>query len=124
MISLTCPCCSSKSVVKSVANFARRLVAFVRKATGETIDVTSGFRCPGRNKIVVGAPNSAHLLGLAVDVSVKSSKAYYAILWFAISSGAKGIGLGQDELHLDFASKLTKLPDGSGTYSRPSVWFY
>lgn len=55
------------------SNLTRLAVALeaVRKAVGAPITVSSGYRCPALNKAVGGAANSAHLTGLAADITAK-----------------------------------------------------
>jgi zinc D-Ala-D-Ala carboxypeptidase len=42
----------------------------VRTLVGKPVMVSSGYRCPALNKAVGGAPASAHLDGLAADITV------------------------------------------------------
>lgn len=44
----------------------------IRDAFGESIIVSSGFRCSALNKKVGGASNSDHLYGCAADIHTKS----------------------------------------------------
>ena len=56
-----------------VANLKRVCLSLeaVRSALGHRpVIVSSGYRCPLLNRMVHGAPNSAHLYGLAVDFTV------------------------------------------------------
>lgn len=55
------------------SNLTRLAVALeaVRKAVGASITISSGYRCPDLNKAVGGAVNSAHLTGLAADITAK-----------------------------------------------------
>lgn len=46
----------------------------LRKAWGEPIIVTSGYRCPKLNKAVGGAKNSQHVWGQASDIRTLSDK--------------------------------------------------
>lgn len=41
----------------------------IREEFGKPIYVTSGYRCPRLNKLVGGSTKSAHLQGLAVDIT-------------------------------------------------------
>ena len=54
-----------------VANLARlaALLEQVRALVGAPIAISSGYRSPALNKAVGGAGNSAHVLGLAADIS-------------------------------------------------------
>ena len=54
-----------------VANLTRlaALLEQVRALVGAPIVISSGYRSPALNKAVGGAANSAHVLGLAADIS-------------------------------------------------------
>ena len=54
-----------------VANLTRlaALLEQVRALVGAPIAISSGYRSPALNKAVGGAGNSAHVLGLAADIS-------------------------------------------------------
>jgi len=56
------------SVITSLARVAAVLEQ-VRALVGGPITVSSGYRCAALNKAVGGAANSAHLLGLAADIT-------------------------------------------------------
>lgn len=65
----------------------------VRSSYGKPIRVTSGYRCPKLNKLVGGAPNSAHLHGLAADiVLLESSTENYLSIQKLFSSFASALG--------------------------------
>lgn len=55
-----------------VANLTRlaALLEQVRALVGAPIAISSGYRSPALNKAVGGAANSAHVLGLAADISM------------------------------------------------------
>ena len=55
----------------TVANLTRlaALLEQVRAVVGAPIAISSGYRSPALNKAVGGAANSAHVLGLAADIS-------------------------------------------------------
>nr|WP_257620310.1 D-Ala-D-Ala carboxypeptidase family metallohydrolase [Janthinobacterium sp. NKUCC08_JDC] len=54
-----------------VANLTRlaAMLEQVRALVGMPIAISSGYRSPALNKVVGGAGNSAHVLGLAADIS-------------------------------------------------------
>lgn len=54
-----------------VTNLTRlaTLLEQVRAVVGAPIAISSGYRSPALNKAVSGAANSAHVLGLAADIS-------------------------------------------------------
>ena len=68
-----------------VANLTRlaALLEQVRALVGGPITVSSGYRSPALNKAVSGAANSAHVLGLAADISTAklTPKALALLIW-------------------------------------------
>jgi len=58
-----------KGKLPAVQLVAERLEV-VRAAIGKPIVITSGYRSPAHNKAIGGAPNSAHIRGLAADYQV------------------------------------------------------
>lgn len=68
---MRCPCdaCSSDSDVQFSEGFLTTLDN-LRAACGFPFIVNSAFRCEAHNKAVGGVPNSYHLKGRAVDVSI------------------------------------------------------
>ena len=57
-----------------VANLTRLAILLeqVRALVGAPITISSGYRSPALNKAVGGAGNSAHVLGLAADISTNN----------------------------------------------------
>lgn len=51
----------------------------IREAWGKPIPVTSGYRCPKRNKVEGGAGYSIHLFGLALDLDCEDVEAVDAL---------------------------------------------
>ena len=68
-----------------VANLTRlaALLEQVRALVGAPIAISSGYRSPALNKAVSGAANSAHVLGLAADISTAklTPKALALLIW-------------------------------------------
>jgi uncharacterized protein YcbK (DUF882 family) len=62
-----CPCskCTDQFIEQSLITKLQE----VRDTYGKPIDVTSGYRCPEHNANVGGKIGSAHMSGLAADVS-------------------------------------------------------
>lgn len=74
----------------------------MRHRAGIPFKITSAYRSPEYNKTLKNAsPNSAHLLGKAVDIAVKDSKSRYLILEAAIHFGIQRIGIGDNFIHID-----------------------
>jgi zinc D-Ala-D-Ala carboxypeptidase len=61
----------NKPTIQIVRNLTRlaETLELVRALVGRPLTVSSGYRCPDLNKWVGGAPNSAHTLGLAADIT-------------------------------------------------------
>lgn len=72
-----------------------------RKKAGIPFVITSGYRCPARNKQVGGVENSAHTRGMAADISCTDSKQRYTILNALLAVGFQRVELGDTWLHVD-----------------------
>lgn len=80
-----CPCCGqlpfdfdpdhpSEPFVELFAAFSA-----IRTAWGSPLPINSGYRCEKHNAEIKGEPLSAHLFGLALDLSVPSTSAIISI---------------------------------------------
>jgi len=105
-----CPCCGKCEMSEE---FVLKL-DHLRECLGLPIYVTSGFRCELHNKTVGGAPDSAHLKGLAVDISILTSAYRYNLITYAVILRIHRIGIGKNFVHLDI--------DKSKPW--PSMWVY
>lgn len=56
-----------------------RFLEYARQMLKKPIVITSGYRCPELNKLVGGVFNSAHMDGLAVDISCDDMSRLHAI---------------------------------------------
>lgn len=96
-------CCNHTVKVDMRLVFA--LQAFRDRLGGQhKLDITSGYRCPVRNKAEGGAPNSYHLRGQAADVLCPAGLSLDQFYELADQSGFFGgiiIYSGPDRLHLD-----------------------
>ena len=72
------------------------------------IVITSGYRTGAYNSRpdVGGKPDSAHLRGLAADVTVPDSALRYSLLEQVFKNGVKRIGIGANFIHLDIDPSL------------------
>ncbi|MET3132852.1 zinc D-Ala-D-Ala carboxypeptidase [Oxalobacteraceae bacterium GrIS 1.11] len=61
----------SQDVIDNLGRVAAVLEQ-IRALVGAPIHVSSGYRAPALNRAVGGAANSAHVLGLAADITVPS----------------------------------------------------
>jgi len=91
----------------------------IRGITGIPITIPSGYRCEIHNKEVGGVKNSFHLIGKAIDITIKEIKAiplFYKIC--IVSSLFKGYGFNpyKNFIHLDIGTDYNRyfiyLPDG------------
>lgn len=55
-------------IIENIKYLTENLLQPLRTAWGDTIHITSGFRCRRLNKLVFGSKTSEHLKGLAVDI--------------------------------------------------------
>lgn len=82
------------------------LLDSLREAAGVPLVLTSAFRTFDQNLYAGGAPNSAHLKGLAVDIACNSSATRYAIIRACFSVGICRIGIGKNFIHVDIDESL------------------
>lgn len=79
----------------------------VREAYGAPVRIGNGYRPPGYNRAVGGAPNSAHLRGAAVDLDpLDGRRAEFqrlaARLWLEDEDATAGLGVySGGRVHLD-----------------------
>ena len=62
--------------------------------------INSGVRCVTWNAKVGGAADSAHLLGVAVDISITNSTDRHEFLSFATAAFHR-VGIAEDFIHVD-----------------------
>jgi len=77
-----------------------------RELAGIPFKITSGYRSKEYNESLLkkgykASKNSAHLKGLAADISVKNSGDRYKIIQSALRVGFTRIGVGKNFIHLD-----------------------
>ena len=63
--------------------------------------INSAYRSPEHNAKIGGKPNSSHLRGLAVDISVKDSRSRFIVLESLIKVGFNRIGIADTFIHVD-----------------------
>jgi uncharacterized protein YcbK (DUF882 family) len=104
---MQCPCCKK---CEMDPKFIETLQG-IRDYLNIPMKVTSGYRCRNHNELVGGAPNSKHLSGIAVDVSMKyhDSQRMYELIQVALSFGIQGIGISKSFIHLDAREQPGKL---------------
>lgn len=72
-----------------------------REYAGVPFKINSAYRTPEHNKAVGGKPNSSHLRGLAVDISVTDSRMRFIVLEALIRVGFNRIGVAKSFIHVD-----------------------
>ena len=92
-----CPCCDR---VELDATFVLKL-DLAREIAGVPFTITSGYRCPAHNVKVGGVKQSAHMSGLAADISCPDSVTRLNILRGLIVAGFRRVGMGKDFIHCD-----------------------
>lgn len=80
----------------------------LRELCGFPLKVNSGYRSKAYNQMVKGQYNSAHLKGLAVDISCKTSFERFCIIQNALKLGIKRIGVYPTFIHLDCDKSLVE----------------
>jgi len=63
----SCPSCDEIYFQPGFVLLVNKLQA-LRSRIGKPVTVTSGYRCPEHNRVVGGAKNSLHMLGVAADI--------------------------------------------------------
>lgn len=63
--------------------------------------INSAYRTPEHNAKIGGKPNSSHLKGLAVDISVTDSRSRFIVLKALIEAGFHRIGVAKTFIHVD-----------------------
>ncbi len=105
---LACPCCGLYNMDAEVIRKIQR----IRSKYGG-MRINSGSRCPKHNTEVGGTDQSAHLIGVAVDVQCANSFDRMRLLQMAFEEGVRGVGIKPMMVHLDWAPR-----------HRDSMWLY
>ena len=72
-----------------------------REIYGKSMRVNSGYRTKEHNAKIGGVKNSSHMLGIAADISCKTSKDRFDMVNAFIEVGFKRIGIGSSFIHVD-----------------------
>lgn len=70
--------------------------------------INSAYRSPEHNAKIGGKPNSSHIKGLAVDISVTNSRQRFIVLNALLEVGFTRIGIADTFLHVDLDSEKSK----------------
>ena len=63
--------CGCRIVTPSITWSLKAVLQLLRQAVQMPLVITSGFRCPDKNRRVGGAEHSKHREGIAADISTK-----------------------------------------------------
>jgi uncharacterized protein YcbK (DUF882 family) len=72
-----------------------------RALAGIPFVITSDYRSEAHNEAVGGSPDSAHMKGLAVDLSCPDSHTRFIMIDGLRTAGFRRIGLGANFIHVD-----------------------
>lgn len=97
-------------------NMDKNFVELLDKARGYAqvpFKITSGYRTQAYHDDLTRrgyktSKTSAHLKGLAADISTRDSKTRWAVINSLIKFGAKRIGIGETFIHVDIDSSRTE----------------
>lgn len=118
-----CRCCNQLpfdfDAIKPIEPYRELFAAFsaIRTAWGSPIHIISGYRCQKHNDEVGGERMSAHLFGLALDLSVGSPEQLLALkniavtVWPRLRIGWKRyLDSGWNLVHIDSAYMMRPRP--------------
>ncbi len=83
-----------------------RMLHKARKIAGVPFIINSDYRTSEENRKAGGKANSAHLRGLAIDISCETSGYRYRMLRAFYKVGFRRIGEGKTFLHVDVDESL------------------
>lgn len=95
----SCPCCGLNKVNEHPSFLAA--LNTVREIVGQSLIATSMTRCAKHNKEIGGVIKSAHLKGLAADISCTTMKLRGKIVKAAYAAGFDRIEVSSVHVHLD-----------------------
>jgi len=98
------------------SSFMARLDA-LRERVGHPLIITSAKRCKAHNARVSTVSNGPHPLGVAADISAKSSRERFDIVRAAMEVGFTRIGIAHSFIHVDAATRATG-------HEPNLIWFY
>lgn len=79
-----------------------------RERAGIPFVINSAWRSVEKNQECGGKPNSSHLKGLAVDISVTNSRQRFIVLNALLDVGFTRIGIADTFIHVDLDSEKSK----------------
>lgn len=105
---ISCPCGCGRTLHNSMMwileSIERELKADSKHGSTFELLIASGARCEGHNSKVGGTNNSAHLKGLAADVTAVTSRDKYLLLKEIFARGIKRMGIYKTFIHFDIGT--------------------
>lgn len=100
----------NETVIKNLKHLCETVLQPIRNKYGETIKISSGYRCPKLNTAVGGAKTSKHQTGEAVDIQCSDNKKLWDLIVNMIKDGEITVGQLIDEkklhwIHLSSGNK-------------------
>ena len=114
----SCPCCGAADMDP----YFLQTLQTIRTQLGESMNITSGFRCAASEKKKGRSGKGGHTLGQAADVGVSGAAAHLLLL-LALGNEVPRIGISQKGphgkrfIHLDTS-------EASDGLASPWVWSY
>lgn len=102
---MECPCCGAMKMEEDVI----QAIEAVRCEYGKPIYINSAFRCPKHNVELGSKSSSSHLVGLAIDIRVNSSKERYGLMRHLLQHFTR-LGFGDGFIHADL-DHVNKTPN-------------
>ena len=119
---LNCPCGCGLTLKQPLIFF----IDSIERDNGE-LTVTSGARCDKYNAKIGATKNSAHTLGLAVDVSTPDCLSRYKLAKSILARNCKRFGWSKEKkfIHFDIATGGVPYPDEkTKEYGQFIAWDY
>lgn len=128
---IQCSCGCGFDLQNSFKNVLLRLEDLMRQSFFNpkfVLTINSGARCEEYNKQLKASPNSAHTIGLAVDIADFDDSKIRKFLWenaMRLHIRRFGDGINKGFLHIDIATGKVKYPTERLTdYPQDVVWKY
>ena len=106
---LTCSCCGASGVQQ----WALDKLQGLRDEVGRPLAITSAYRCANHPNEASKTKPGEHFNGVAFDIHVTNGAERMQIVQLGIKHGAKGIGVANGFVHLDWRDAVV-----------PVMWVY
>ena len=100
---LACSCCGRYEVSQEALDKLQK----VRDLCNRPLRITSGYRCENHPEEAKKSKGGSHTHGVAFDIAVSNGAERNQVVRQGILAGAKGIGIANTFVHLDFFEDRT-----------------